>query len=186
MKVSVVIASLWNHPNSKNLLEECINSLIGADEILTLVTTPTSPLGFAEAFNKIASLATGDFIIPIGHANKQTSGNLKELCIEDCVTYPNLNNSSTGNPYIFCLPRNIYNKYGLYDMRYNDGNHWEETDFWKTMTTNNINIANISSVNFNKDFGGSSMTQIPDIQKRVEHNREIYRLKWGDNGWHNF
>lgn len=179
MKVSVVIASLWNHEHCPNLLNRCMSSLVGADEIITLVNTPDNPIGFSEAFNRVASYATGDFIIPLGHANYQTSGNLKDLCIENTVTHPNLNGGVHHNPYVFCIPKNIYQQIGLYDMIYNDGNHWEETDFWKTVHSKQILTANISTVNFNKELGGSSMTQIPDIKERVERNRKLYKLKWG-------
>jgi hypothetical protein len=183
MKVSVVISSLWTSEGKAKMLYDCMENLVGADEILALVNPIKAHIGFADAWNRIATLATGDYIVFVGDANYQTEGNLKEMCIPDTVTYPKLNGKFDALPWIFCVPKNIYEQIGLYDMRFNEGSHWEDTDFWRRIRANNIKIAPIEFVNFNKPVNGTSIRHIENSQGRIERNKQLYFEKWGDNDY---
>jgi hypothetical protein len=79
------------------------------------------------------------------------------------------------------LPRYIYEEFGLYDMRYNEGSHWEDTDLWRTYTVNNIKIKTIDTVDFNKLSNGRTIYNIPDVKVRIAKNMDEYKKKWGDN-----
>ncbi len=105
------------------------------------------------------------------------------MCIPDTVTFPKLNGRFDALPWIFCVPKNIYEQIGLYDMRFNEGSHWEDTDFWRRIRANNIKIAPIEFVNFNKPVNGTSIRHIENSQGRIERNKQLYFEKWGDNDY---
>jgi GT2 family glycosyltransferase len=181
MKVSAVIASHWNSNDKPLVLQDCINSLVGTDEILSLVTSDKNHISFTEAWNKVASLATGDYLIFIGDNNTLFKGNLKDLCIENTVTTPNINGKSENfNGMVFCMPRNIYEQIGLYDMRFSNGSHWEDIDLWRRLIESNIMLQNVSSVEFYRPQGGKTIDNLHNHMERKLLNQSIYLDKWKD------
>lgn len=180
MKISVVISSFWTDDEKPNILKKCLDSIKGADEILSLVTHKNSPLGYSDSWNRLASLATGDYIIFIGDNCVMEYGNLKDLCIYNSVTSPLLNNiSSDFYGSIFCMPREIYKKIGLYDMAFNLGCHYEDDDLLFRLKQNDIQTVSINSVNFYKIISGRTIANIPDVEAKIKKNSEIFNLKWG-------
>jgi hypothetical protein len=81
------------------------------------------------------------------------------------------------------MPRNIVQTIGLYDMRFNEGSHWEETDFWRRLRANNVKITPIEFVNFDKPLKGTSISNIEHHEGRKERNKKLYFEKWGDNDY---
>lgn len=182
MKISALVSSLWIDDEKPSILKRCLDSLVGADEILSLVTHDSTPLGFADSWNRLATLSTGDYIVFIGDNNIMTLGNLKELCIPNTVTSPSINGgSSEFQGMVFCMPRNIYNQIGLYDMKFNYGCHWEDIDLWRRIKENNIELKVISAVNFNRPQGGRTIDLFPDHIAKKRLNHSLYIEKWGDD-----
>lgn len=182
MKISVLVSSFWVDDGKPEILKNCLNSLVGADEILSLVTHKNNPLGYSDAWNRLSKLATGDYLIFLGDNAVQVKGNLKDLAVSGTVTCPLVNGQTHPfSGFVFCLPRYIYEEFGLYDMRYNDGSHWEDTDLWRTYTVNNIKIKTIDTVDFNKLSNGRTIYNIPDVKVRIAKNMDEYKKKWGDN-----
>ncbi len=187
MKLSVIINSYFIDDEKPQILKRCLDSMQGADEVLTLVTVPGSGLSFAEGYNRIAKLATGDFIMVIGD-NFIVDGNLKELCVPGFITVPNIN----GKPYphewmmTFCMPRDIFEslskEYGLYDPIFYNGSHWEDTDLWRR-ARNSHSVIPMPIVNVIKQEGkmGRTIGKLPNYLDRIEINKKVYREKWGDN-----
>ena len=178
MKVSALICSLWVDKNKPQVLYKCINSLKGADEVLSLVTEPSTRLGFADSWNRLAGIATGDYLIFIGDSNVLIKGNLKDLCIPDTVTFPIVNGFFSA--VIFCMPRNIYEQIGLYDISFNNGVHYEDLDFWRTVLKNEIKYKAIDNVVFYKFIEGRSINKIKNMNNLEELNKSVYIKKWGD------
>jgi len=181
MKVSALISSFWIDDEKPNILKKCLDSLEGVDEILSLVTHPKSPVGFSLSWNRLSLLATGDYIIFIGDNNIMTKGNLKDMCIPNTVTSALSNNNDCGfNGTVFCLPRNIFETIGLYDLRFNDGSHWEDIDLWRRLKESNIPMETITTINFDRPMGGRTIDKIDNHLQRKIRNNHLYKIKWGD------
>jgi hypothetical protein len=180
--ISVLVSSFWIDDGKPEILKNCLNSLVGADEVLSLVTHKNTPLGYADAWNRLASLAKGDYLVFLGDNSVQIKGNLQDLAIKGTVTCPVVNEQQHPfSGFVFCLPRTIYEEFGLYDMRYNNGSHWEDTDLWRTYKVNNIRIKTIESVGFSKLTNGRTIFNIPNSDIRIANNMKAYKEKWGDN-----
>jgi hypothetical protein len=186
MKLSVIINSYFIDDEKPNILKRCMDSMQGADEILALATIPGSNISFAEGYNRIAKLATGDFIMVIGD-NFICEGNLKDLCVPGFITVPNINNKPYPNEWMmtFCMPRNIFEDlskdFGLYDPIFYNGSHWEDTDLWRRARYNH-SVIGMPTVNLHKQEGkmGRTIGKIPNHLDRIEINKKAYLDKWGD------
>lgn len=182
MKISVVISSYWVDDEKPMLLKKCVDSLKGADEILTLVTFPKAPLSFSEAHNRIAKLATGDYIIVVGDNATLVEGKLQDMCIPNTVTSALINYQPFGPTgiVIYCFPRDIYEKLGLYDPLFNDGSHWEDTDMLRRLYENGVEVLQLGNVNFYKPSNGRTIQTREDFEKKRQHNQDVYYKKWGN------
>lgn len=179
MNLSVVISSLWIDDEKPIILNKCISSLSNYDELLCLVTYKNKPLGFADSWNRIARLATGDYILFIGDNCVLDKGNLKDLCIENTVSSPVLN-FQTQNFWgsVFCMPRNVYEQVGLYDMRYNEGSNYEDDDLRNRIEKIGYKLKSVVTVQFSKPSGGRTIDADPDKELKKRKNAEIYKEIW--------
>lgn len=180
MKISVVISSYWVDDEKPKLLKRCVDSLVDADEILTLVTFPKAGMSFAEAHNRIASLATGDYIILVGDNAVLDRGSLKDMCKPNTVTVALINSQPFGPSgiVIFCMPRNIYEKVGIYDPLFYNGSHWEDTDLLRNLYENEIKVEQLETVNFIKPENGRTIQTRPDFEEKRQHNQDVFFKKW--------
>lgn len=179
MKLSVLISSLWIDADKPTTLKVCLNSIENADEVIALVSPFNYRLGYADSWNRLATLATGDFILFMGDNCRIESGNIKDLCVPNVVTSPLLNGKEQdfwGS--VFCMPKEIYKKIGLYDMDYNEGCHYEDEDLRNRLSKNNITMMSINTVNVVKSLGGRTIDRIPGSDSKKGLNREIYNRKW--------
>jgi hypothetical protein len=187
MKLSVIINSYFIDDEKPNILKRCMDSMQGADEILALATIPGSNISFAEGYNRISKLATGDFIMVIGD-NFICEGNLKDLCIPNFVAVPKINGVNYPEEWmmVYCMPRGIFEDlskdYGLYDPIFNHGSHWEDTDLWRR-TRASHKIVGVPSVHCYKqgNISGRTIGKLPDWLNRIEINKKAYKDKWGDD-----
>lgn len=187
MKLSVIINSYFIDDEKPSILKRCMDSIKDADEVLALVTVPGSGVSFAECYNRIAKLATGDFIMVIGD-NFIVEGNLKDLCVPGFITVPNINGREYPNEWMmtFCMPRDIFEDlskdFGLYDPIFYGGSHWEDTDLWRRARNSHSVIA-MPLVNVIKQEGkmGRTIGKLPNWMNRIDMNKQAYFKKWGDN-----
>lgn len=176
--ISVVICSLITSPEKKDILKRCVSSLSGADEIIVYAPTNYDD-GFCASWNYAASLASGDYIVLLGDANIQTKGSIKDLAIENTVTSPLINDKSQEFwGFCFCIPRNIYEEYGLYDMIYNDGSHYMDEDLWRRYKKNGVSLKSVSSINFHHPVGGQTVESSPKFRDRASRNAQIFKERW--------
>lgn len=179
MKISVVIASLIDDAVKLEATQRCVKSLIGADEVIVLSPNDYS-WGFCRAWNTAASLATGDFLVFVGATNFLTIGSIRDLAVEDTVTCPLINGRAQEFwGFVFCVPRNIYEKYGLYDMAYNDGIHLMDEDLWKRFKKEGVALKSIDSVNFDHPLGGLTINNTHNFHEKAQKNIDIFNERWG-------
>lgn len=175
--ISVVISCYIVDGEVPKLLKRCVASLREYDEIV--IYSHKGGFGFAESWNLAAELAHGDYLIFIGCTNILISGSLSDLCVPDTVTSPLVNgNSQEFWGFVFCMPRNIYEKHGLYDMVYNEGSHMEDEDLWNRLKSNNVMLKSISTVNFSHEIDGKSISKTPSVNDRISKNRNIFNERW--------
>jgi GT2 family glycosyltransferase len=181
MKLSVVISSYFIDDQKPGILHKTIESMQGADEILALVTHPKAPMSFAESHNKIASIASGDYIMVIGD-NFICQGNLKDLCVPDTITVPQINGIAYPGEWmmVYCMPRVAYEEIGLYDEIFKHGSHWEDTDLWRRARNSRFPVRGINTVNVIKPSNGRTIGRLPEWLDRIEINKKAYIEKWGD------
>ena len=179
MRLSVLVSSYWVDSDKSSILANCLNSIDNADEVLSLVTPFNYRLGYADGWNRLATLATGDFLLFIGDSCKIESGNIKDLCIPGTVTSPLLNGKAQNFwGSVFCMPREVYNTIGLYDMAYNDGCHYEDEDLYKRLSHNGINTISINTVNVIKNTGGRTIDKIAGNDHKKGINQQIFNNRW--------
>lgn len=177
--ISALVSSYWVDDEKPEILKKCLNSLEGADEILSLVTHKKTPLGFSDAWNRLATLAKGDYLIFIGDNNTLVKGTLDQLCIPGTVTSPLINGQSQEFwGMVFCLPREVYEELGLYDMRFNNGSHWEDTDLWRRIKKAEIPLQSVKEVDFYRPSGGRSIDADPRNVDKKSINCELFKDKW--------
>lgn len=176
--ISVVICSLVTRPEKLETIRKCVRSLKGADEIIVYAPTSYSD-GFCKSWNLAASMAHGDYLVFVGDGNIQTTGNLKDLCVENTVTSPLIGGVSQEFwGFVFCVPKKIYKKYGLYDMVYNDGVHFMDEDLWRRYKKENVALKSVETVNFDHPVGGKTVNETPDFKDRVSRNLSILNERW--------
>lgn len=177
MRISIVISSYLIDPQKEAVLKRCVDSLPPCDD---LVVFKHKGLGFCEAWNTAASKATGDYLVFIGDANIYCSGDLRNLCVENTVTAPKVDNHEEGfNGHVFCMPRSVYEKYGLYDMEYNEGVHFMDEDLKKRLEHNGVGMRYVSSVVFSHPQGGRTVNNEKNFCERVQKNSDLFSKRWG-------
>lgn len=159
------------------IVEKCAKSLRGHDELV--VFAHKENMGFVESWNAAVRMTRGDYIVCVGDNNFQTSGDLKDLCIPDTITSPTHNGVLKEFwAFVFCLPRTVYEKYGLYDMIYNEGIHYMDEDFYRRMQKEQVPMRGIQSVNFEHPLGGRTVNKQDKFTLKVQRNSDIFRSRW--------
>lgn len=177
--ISVVISAYLNRPDSLPVTKECVESLKGYDELIVFTH---QGLGYCEAWNTAVSMAHGDYIVLISNDHVLKEGTIRDMAIEDTVTSPV--GSGTGNedkPFwggLFCIPRNIYEKYGLYDMIYDEGIHYMDEDLLCRYQENNVKMTRVPSVNFDHKHPGFTLSKIESFSEKVRKNLSIFGERW--------
>jgi len=176
--ISVIICSLITKPEKRDIIKRCVGSLKDADEIIVYAPTNYND-GFCKSWNYAASLASGDSLVFIGDGNIQMTGSLKDLVIEDTVSCPLINGKSQEFwGFVFCVPRDIYEKHGLYDMIYNEGCHYMDSDLWERYKSLGVPLKSVKTINFHHPTGGATVESSPDFFTRAQINSAIFNERW--------
>jgi len=154
-------------------LKKCVDSLPFYDELVLVVN---DGIGFAKAVNQGLSLAKGDFLIVVGNDIEWKRGTLQQLCIENTITSPLVNEwSQPFQGHLFCLPRSIYEKLGGLDEQFSIG-FFEDDDY--RMRIEKEHIQNIAVPECNIiTVGGMTMRQF-DTVTLMKENKEKFDKKW--------
>jgi len=176
MKLSVCIPYYESHPEKRELLDDCVKSLKGQDEIIVLAGKQKS---LSVAINMLFEMAHGEYIIISNDDLTLDSGNLKDLCVPEVVTSPLINGTVRQfSGHMFCVPRTVYEKVGGYDERYTIA-YYDDDDFLMNLKTNNIDTRSVGSVNVLHPVGGTTLHTYPNREKFSEENKRKFVDKWG-------
>lgn len=175
MKLSVCIPYYESHPEKRELLDKCVASLKGQDEIIILAGKQKS---LAVAINMLFKMAHGEYIIISNDDLTLDYGDLFDLCVPEVVTSPTINGSGKGfSGHMFCVPRTVYEKVGGYDERYTIA-YFDDDDFLMNLEKNNIETRVIDSVNVLHPVGGTTLHTYPNWQHFFEENKKKFEEKW--------
>ena len=177
-KVSVVIPFFESDPGKAALLKCCVDSLSGYDELIIMWNEGT---GMTRALNRGFELSKGDFIIVASDDIVVVKGNLRMLCDPNAVVSPMTNGKKQDFwGTMWCTPRKIYEQIGFcFDPRYADGINYEDTDLWEEMKTRKIPHYCNDQVDLYHPEPGRTLNIMPEKQRRVERNRNLFIEKWG-------
>lgn len=177
MKLSIIIPFMDAFEGKQQILQRCLDSLVGADEILVVENWKA---GYAVPINYGLSQASGDFLLVMNDDIIQTKGNLKDLCNTEAVTSPIEDGMAAqfiwGN--CFCLPRWVYEKIGGLDERYRIS-YFDDDDLIFTLQSLGIPMRSVPTVEFSNPQGGTTLHTFPDHNEFFEENKQRFLRKWG-------
>lgn len=171
--ISVVIPIYLTDKNKHKicpLLEECVKSLRGADEIILQFDLEGE--GFAKTLNKGVDKAKGDWIALVNDDTKMLNGNLKDLCHKGKITRPKLIGGDLAKFSFVVMEKSIWEDVGNMDEKFEVG--FYEDDDW-------IDRAKAKGYEFIDSFvqvfhyGGATIEDIDGDFK--EKNRKYYENK---------
>lgn len=175
MKVSAIIPFMDAFPGKTDILQSCVDSFIGADEIIVVENWRA---GYAVPINYGLSQATGDFLIVMNDDLIWDGGSLKRLCDPDAVTSPMVNGKS--QPFwgcSFCLPRWVYEKTGGLFEGY-EISYFDDADFYNVLKQLDIPAYCQSTVSVTTK-GGTTLDSFPDRNDFFEKNKQLFMQRWG-------
>lgn len=175
--ISVIVPYYENRIEKRAMLKRAVDSFKGYDE---LIIVWNDGLGFSKAVNRGFELARGDYIIMASDDCVLLEGSLSDLCVPNTVTSPMVNGTNQSfSGVLWCVPLNIYEKYGLLDENYTAGILYEDTDYLKMMEKYGIAHKMIESVKISHPEGGATLTRTPEFTRRVQINKDYFDQKWG-------
>ncbi len=160
------------------MLLKATNSFTGYDELILVWNS----IGFSKAVNVGFQLAKGDFIIMASDDCYLTSGSLAQLAVPGVVTSPLVNGISQDfSGVMWCVPRDIYEKYGMLDEGYSGGIYCEDEDYWRMLKKEGIPHRCIPEVQIVHPEGGATLTRTPEFNEKVRINKDYFDKKWSNN-----
>lgn len=175
--ISVVIPYYENRPEKRGMLERAVRSFTGQDEIIVIWNEGK---GFAPSVNLGCKLSKGDYIIVASDDCFVTEGSLSDLAIPGTVTSPMVNGVNQAySGVMWCVPRDIYEMYGMLDEEYAKGIFYEDEDYWLMLKSNNIPHRCVESVKVSHPEGGATLKRADSFNERVQINRDYFDKKWG-------
>lgn len=175
--LSIVVPYWENRIEKRDMLKRSTGSFNDYDELIIMWN---DGLGFSKAVNRGFEIAKGDFIIMASDDAYLAEGSLRDLCVPGMVTSPMVNGRDQAfSGVMWCVPRGIYETYGLLDENYTKGIYFEDEDYWMMLKRENIPHKCVTSVKVDHPEGGATLTRTPEFTKRTDINREYFENKWG-------
>ena len=127
----VVAISYWeSDPGKREVLNDCLISLKGYDELLVLAgKQPTLPI----AWNMCLDLAFGtmkaEYVVLMNDDVVLTKGEVRDLCKPGAVVSPLINGGDWKifHAHVFCLPKTVWEKVGRFDEQFQV--YWADTSY---------------------------------------------------------
>lgn len=105
--------------------------------------------GYTKGINAILKNATKDYIALVSNDTRLLAGNLRDLCVENTVTYPKLDTLDIKGAF-FVVPRSVMEKVGILDegmkLRYSD------TEYFDRLAQYGVPVKQIDSVLVHHDI----------------------------------
>jgi GT2 family glycosyltransferase len=176
-KVVVAIPYWESDDGKRKILQDCVNSLKGYDQLLVLAgKQPTLPL----AWNMCLELAFGmgaDYVVLSNDDIILTKGLISDLCKENTVVSPLVNGGAYKkfHAHMFCLPRTVYEKVGKMDERF--AIYWADTDYCKRLVDAGFPIETNDKVDIQHKEAARTLKHLAGITEKSD--RDIFVEKWG-------
>lgn len=164
--ISVVIPHVPASKELDDLLDKCLKTLKGYDELVLVIN---DGIGYGKAFNRGFKYAKGDFICAVSNDTELTEGTLKMMCDPDAVTYSE--NAQWG--CFFCLPRWVLEKIGGFDVRFGKA-YFEDDNYLSRLNRAGIPVKRIKGVKVNH-VGGATVKTITTEKEWMNTNQPIFR-----------
>jgi len=175
-KLSVVVPYAENRPEKRAMLERAVGSFNGHDELILV----WNQIGFSKAVNIGFKLAKGDYIVMASDDAYILEGTLADLCVPNTVTSPMVNGVKQDfSGVMWCVPRNIYEQYGMLDEGYSNGIYFEDEDYWMMLKNSGIKHCMVDKVKISHPEGGATLTHVADFNEKARTNKEYFERKWG-------
>lgn len=175
MRISLIIPSRQDSEYKSILLSNCIKSLSRQVDEVILITQEINNL--AEKINCGLKIATGDFLIVCNDDLELVSGNVKDLCIENIVTSPKINNENRGfSAHFWCIPKEILKKIGFMYQGYEEA-YFDDDEYLEMIKEKGFETKCIDSVNVNHPNGGTTLHN-GSWQDRFKKNKLKFEKRW--------
>lgn len=176
-KISVIIPYYEAFPEKREILERCVKSLEGHNEIIVVWN---DRMGYSPAINRGLAIAQGDFLVVINDDVIQRSGSLLDLIDEEAVTAPLFNGQRPGfHGSAFCLPRWAYEKIGPMFEGY-DTSYFDDDDYVNKILLAKIPMRNKPDVEFDHPKGGTTLESLDNHRGFFKANEGLFKERWGD------
>jgi len=175
MRLSVIIPYMEADSGKQAILERCLDSLKGANQIIVVENWKE---GYAVPINYGLSQATGDFLLVMNDDLIWHDGSLKKLCDIDAVTSPLIN--GVEKPFFgaaFCIPRWVYEKVGGLYEGYRIS-YFDDDDYIKILEREGIPMHSVPSVDAEHPEGGRTLHTFPDHDEFYKENLIIFQNRW--------
>lgn len=170
-KISVVIPVYFNSDEIYTLLEECVASLRGYDELILQIDRTGE--GFAKTVNKGIKRATGDFIAIVNDDTRLLNGTVREMCRTNAVVRPKLVGGELAKFAFAVIDRKVFEKVGVFDEDFEIG-FYEDDDFLDRCVLEGVDL--VESPFMVWHYGGATISKrmTPEIEAK---NKELYENK---------
>jgi hypothetical protein len=182
MKPSVsTIIPFWSYAlEADEQLKRCIDS-IDADEIIIVANEPNARgepcVGMR--VNQGLRLAHGDYLVVIMSSVVLQSGSIRDLCVPDTITSPDVNGLGQAfHGCCCCIPRSIYEERGGWDPTFTA--FFVDDDYLCRMHHGGVAIKCIREVKVRHEGGRAHA--LLDTSRLMAENRYRFILRWGDEG----
>lgn len=173
MKISLIIPYYPVVGKEESVLEECVKSINGYDELILVVN---DGIGYGAAVNRGLKLAKGDYLMIANDDIILDRGDIRSLCEPDAVTCPQINNEHKDfNGGLFCIPRAVYEKVGGFDEQFKIG-YFEDDDYIMRLRANGIPMRCHYDVHIKHEHGGMTMHK---MENKYDENQKKFFDKWG-------
>lgn len=175
MRLSVVIPHVPLSDHHAGLLNTCVKSIDGADEVIVVVN---DAIGFAKAVNIGMKAATGDYVCVVNNDIKVVGGHIQRLCVPKTVTSPMLNGTKQDFwGCFFCVPREIIDAIGYLDERF-EKSYFEDDDYIIRIKRAGFSLGCVDAVKIESP-GNQTMKLLPGFPEAYIRNRDRFIEKWG-------
>lgn len=176
--VSVIIPHWSAVPGADEMLEICLKSLRGADEVLVIENDGT---GFSVNVNLGLRQARGTHLCVVNNDTEMIAGNLKQMAaITHGVTVPKITPEPRDhNPRaFFCMPRWVYETVGEYDERFVKG-YFEDDDYIHRLELEGVPIIYTPDLAIVKHLNGGGLSmKFAGEREYFVRNKIMYDAKW--------
>ena len=172
MRISLVIPTKQDNDHKAELLAQCVGSFSQYVDEIIIISEDIKNL--AQKINMGLVKASGDFIIVANDDLTLVSGDLRDLCIENTVTSPLVNNMGKElSGHIWCIPKNILTIVGYMYQGYEVA-YYDDDDYFRKIAEHDIAVKRVQSVNVSHPIGGTTLLAIPGIWDAEAKNKDKF------------